>query len=122
MLDTVFTFSRRHLIWAAFILCIEIAIARYIHGGWIRTFGGDALVTVLLYSMLKSVVRVPALSASLLVFAFAVMIEVLQYFHLPILLGLESNRLAVIVLGATFDPQDILAYGIGCCVAWRFIK
>ena len=116
------TFNRRYFFIALIVLAIEIFIARFMHDRIVRPFIGDVLVVVLLYALLKTVCALPARTAAWSVFVFACVIEVLQYFHLPALLGLESNRLAVIVLGATFDPMDILAYALGALVSWRVMR
>ena len=50
----------------------------------------------------------------LYVFLFAVGIEILQYFQLVQLLGLEGNKILRILLGSVFDVMDILCYAIGC--------
>ena len=50
----------------------------------------------------------------LYVFLFAVCVEVLQYFRLVELLGLQAFRAARIILGSVFDLKDIACYGVGC--------
>ena len=47
-------------------------------------------------------------------FLFAVCVEVLQYFRLVELLGLQAFRAARIILGSVFDLKDIACYGVGC--------
>ena len=116
------TFNRRYALIALIVFAIEIIIARFMHDRIVRPFIGDVLVVVLLYAFLKTFCVLPARTAACLVFVFACVIEVLQYFHLPALLGLESNRLAVIVLGATFDPIDLLAYALGALLSWRVLR
>jgi hypothetical protein len=116
------TFSRRHFIIALLIFIVEIFIARFVHDAFIRPFIGDVLVVVLLYALLKSICSISPTKAASAVFVFACVIEGLQYFHLPALLGLADNRLAVIVLGATFDAKDLLAYAVGALLAFRFVK
>jgi hypothetical protein len=50
------------------------------------------------------------------VLAFAFLLEGLQYLRIVSLLGWQHNKLAVIIIGATFDPIDLLAYTIGIAV------
>ena len=116
------TFSRRHVAIAVLIFVVEVLIAQFVHDAFVRPFIGDLLVVVLLYALLKSFLAITPTKAAIIVFAFACVIEILQYFHLPALLGLAHHRLAVIVLGATFDVKDLLAYAMGSLIAYRFVK
>jgi hypothetical protein len=115
-------FSRRHFVIAVLIFVVEVLIARFVHDAFVRPFIGDLLVVVLLYALLKSFCAITPAKAAIVVFVFACVIETLQYFHLPALLGLAHHRLAVIVLGATFDVKDLLAYAMGGFIAYRFVK
>ena len=115
-------FSRRHFVIAVLIFVVEVLIARFVHDAFVRPFIGDLLVVVLLYALLKSICSITPTKAAIAVFVFACVIEGLQYFHLPALLGLADYRLAVIVLGATFDVKDLLAYAVGALLAFRFVK
>ena len=53
-------------------------------------------------------------------FLFAACVEVLQYFHLVEILGLQEFRAARIILGSVFDLKDIACYGVGCLGLWMF--
>jgi len=50
-------------------------------------------------------------ACSVLLFAYAV--EILQYFHLVKMLGLQNSKLVRILLGTTFSFMDLLAYTLG---------
>ena len=84
------------------VFIIELIIALYVHDRIIRPYIGDMLV-------------VP-----LYVFLFAVCVEVLQYFRLAELLGLQGNTAARIILGSVFDWKDIACYGTGCLLIQIF--
>ncbi len=104
---------------------IEVIIARFVHDGFIRPFLGDALVIGLIYTFVKTFFNTPPRPAILGVVAFAFTVEVAQYFQLAHYLGLADQRWAVIVLGATFDPLDLLAYvlgGLGCYGVERWYR
>jgi DNA integrity scanning protein DisA with diadenylate cyclase activity len=112
-------FSPKYCYWTVLLLAIEIFIGTFIRDSFVRPFIGDVLVVILLYCLLKTFwkVRVPVAAWGVLVFACA--IEVLQYFKLVNLLGLQQHKLLVIMIGATFDWQDILAYIIGtAAILW----
>ncbi len=100
------------------LLCIELFIGIYVHDRFIRPYVGDMLVSILIYTFLRAVHPYGKKNMIWYVFLFAVAVEILQYFHLGRLLGLEHYRLAMIVLGSTFDVGDILCYFTGCLLVW----
>jgi len=102
-----------YLLAAVALLVIEVLIASFLHGGFIRLYFGDYLVVILLYCLVRAVTRLSVLPAALGVLIFSFTLETLQYFHLVRLLGLESFRLARVILGDSFEWQDLLAYAAG---------
>lgn len=96
------------------ILIIEILIAVYIKGGFIRTFVGDVLVVALVYFFVRSFIKSTPWKVVLGVFIFACLVEFAQYFNVVEILGLENNALARTIIGTTFDWGDIGAYAVGC--------
>lgn len=95
------------------LLLIEVMIALFVHDGFIRPYVGDVLAVAVVYFFLRIFVpeKYPWLPAA--VFAFAVMVESLQYFHLTERLGITDPMLRT-VLGAVCDTKDIVCYGVGC--------
>ncbi|WP_370337655.1 DUF2809 domain-containing protein [Parvularcula marina] len=93
-------------------------IALYVRDDIIRPFGGDILVVIFLYFALRSVTNWPRAVSALIVLGFAVIIEVSQGLGLVERLNLDGNPLASVILGATFDPMDLLAYSIGAALAF----
>jgi len=82
--------------------------------GWIRSFGGDILVVIFLVACLASIPVGRPRSRLIGVGAFAVSVECFQ--------GLgwvtrDAHWLAHLILGSTFDPVDLVAYGIGLAMA-----
>ena len=96
------------------LLVIEIVIALYVHDSFVRPYVGDALVVIVLYCAVRAVFPYRFKLLLLWIFIFAVSVEVLQYFQLVQLLGLEQNRFLRILIGSTFDIKDIMCYGAGC--------
>ena len=94
------------------ILGIEILIALFVRDAFIRPYGGDILVTLLLCCMVRSIVPEKIQWLPLLVFLLAV--EVGQYFDFATLLGLSKNPVLKIALGSSFSVADILCYALGC--------
>ena len=104
----------------ALLLLIEVIIALYVHDSFIRPYVGDMLVVILVYSFTRIFIPEKCRLLPLYVFLFAAGVEVLQYFKLVHVLGLEDNRFLRIVLGSVFDLKDIACYGVGCILLEAF--
>lgn len=100
------------------LFAIEICIAIYFHDDFIRPYVGDIIVTILVYYFIRIFIPEGVKHMILYVFIFAVGVEVLQYFKIVNILGLEHNTLAKVIIGSSFDWRDIMCYGIGCLVVW----
>lgn len=104
---------------ALIILLIEIAIAKYMRG-WVRSYLGDILVIVLLYSAIMSVAQLNKKAVVLFTLIVAFAIEFGQYFKLAELLGFPPDSLAYIVLGNTFSVEDLVCYIVGAVLILLF--
>lgn len=97
------------LLWFAVLVWLATAGANL---GWLRGFGGDVLAVIWLYCLLRAVLDAPAHWLAGAALACGLLIEFGQYlaatFHWQI-----GNRALRIVLGATPDWLDVLAYCIG---------
>lgn len=98
------------------LLFLEIFIALYVHDDFIRPYIGDMIVVILIYTFVRIWLPEKVRLLSLYVFIFAVFAELLQYFRIVEMLGLEDNRLMRIVIGSVFDIKDILCYLVGCVI------
>ncbi|WP_259756902.1 ribosomal maturation YjgA family protein [Pseudomonas sp. GCEP-101] len=97
------------LLWFAVLITLATAGANL---GWLRGFGGDVLAVIWLYCLLRAAIDAPAHWLAAAALGCGLIIEFGQYlaaiFHWQI-----GNRALRIVLGATPDWLDVLAYGIG---------
>lgn len=109
----MWTFNRGYFIAALVLFVIEVLIALYVSDRFIRPYGGDYLVVILLYCAIRSVVNSSAHKVAAGVLLFSYFIEVLQYYRLVDRLGLSGNKLAKTVIGYGFSWWDILAYTVG---------
>ena len=98
------------------LLIVEVLIALYVHDTFIRPYIGDILVVAVIYSFIRFFIPNRVKFMPLYVFVFAAFVEILQYFKLVNVLGLEGNTFARIIIGSTFDIKDIICYGIGAIV------
>lgn len=107
------------LFFAVFVL--EVLIALFVNDSFIRPFGGDILVTVLLCLFVRALFPVKTKLLPVYVFLFAVAVEICQYFDVVKLLGFENNVLISTIVGRSYSFIDIICYGVGC-VAFFIIE
>ena len=105
-----------YVIVSAVILLVEVLIALYVRDAFIRPYGGDILVTVLLCCMVRVIFPDKCRLLPLWVFLFAVAVEVAQYFNIVTLIGLGDITFFRVLIGTSFAWLDIVCYGIGCLV------
>ena len=119
-----FRFNLSYLLLAVLIFIIEVLIALYVHDSLIRPYFGDVLVVVLIYCFVRSFLQAPVVPVALGVLIFSYLVEMLQYFKVVKLLGLEHSRAATIIIGNYFTWTDIICYtiGIGCTILVEKIR
>jgi len=103
----------KYLLLSLLILGMEIFIAACMDDPIIRPYGGDFLVVILLYCMVRAVLNTPVLSTALAVLLFAYIIETLQYFRLADRLGLKPHSIPRTLVGDYFTWTDIISYTLG---------
>lgn len=114
--------QKRRVGWAVIgviILAIEIYIAIFIKGGFIRHYIGDVLATAMLYAFGRAIFRASPINLAITVFVISLFIEALQYLKILEILGVKSSTLRII-FGGTFDWTDIICYLVGCILAYMF--
>jgi hypothetical protein len=109
----MFKINTGYLTQSLLLFCIEVLIALFIHDKFIRPLGGDFLVVILLYCLLRGTTTFDVLTAAISVLIFAYLIEFLQFLQLVKWLGLENNLVARNVIGTSFSWADIIAYTLG---------
>jgi hypothetical protein len=97
-----------------FLLIIEVLIALYVRDAFIRPYGGDILVTILLCCFLRMIFLKKIPFIPLWVFLISILVEIGQYFGFVYLIGLGHIRFFRLILGTGFSFVDILCYGVGC--------
>ena len=114
--------QKRRVGWAVIgviILAIEIYIAIFIKGGFIRHYIGDVLATAMLYAFGRAIFKVTPINLAICVFVISLFIEALQYLKILEILGVKSSILRII-FGGTFDFTDIICYLAGCILVYMF--
>jgi hypothetical protein len=114
------TLDAKYLTAAVLLLLVEIFIALRVHDAWVRPYGGDVLVVILLYCLVRSFLNLPVVATALGVLAFSYVVEILQYFRFVDRVGLRDDRLAVVVIGSSFEWLDLVSYTLGVALVLLF--
>lgn len=106
----------KYLISFIILFIIEVIIALFIDDKIIRPYIGDILVIILMYTFIRSFIKKPIKFLSIYLFFFATFVEVMQYFNILEILGLQNNKFLSIIFGSVFDIKDVLCYLIGSII------
>ena len=100
---------------ALLLLAVEVLIALFVRDRFIRPYGGDILVTLLICCVIRVILpqkyRLPIGGGVLL---FAILVEVGQYIGLVYLLGLGHIAFFRVLIGTGFSWWDMVCYAVGC--------
>ncbi|WP_432453964.1 DUF2809 domain-containing protein [Agarivorans sp. QJM3NY_29] len=106
-------FSLTHALKSLLWLIVLIVIACYVRDDFIRPTLGDVFVVVWLHYLLASIVNVSSKITAAAAVLIAYLIEMGQYLQINQWLNIAPSSVLHIILGATFDGMDLLAYLIG---------
>lgn len=108
---------RLRLVYAAafvILLLAEILIALFVRDAFIRPYGGDILVTILLCCFVRIFLPEGVRLLPLWVFLFSAAVEIGQYFDYASFLGFSEPGIIRTILGSSFSLADLLCYAAGC--------
>lgn len=100
-----------------FIACVLI-VKLFSNNQFIRGFTGDIVIILLIYFFIKIFSDFSPIKLTVFMLLLAFATEFLQYLTLISILGLEQNTLAQLIIGAVFDPLDLIAYTIGAIIVY----
>lgn len=106
----IFRLDKKYLITAFALFIVEVLIALYLRDSFLRPYGGDFLVVIMLYCLLRGFSDISVINAVFGVLIFSFAIELAQYFKLIKLLHSGENYVLSVILGNHFEWLDILAY------------
>lgn len=98
------------------LLVIEVLIALFVHDRFVRPYLGDVIVVVVVYCFVRIWIPERVRLMPLWVFLLAVCVEVLQYFRIVEVLGVENNAFLRTLIGTSFSWEDIVCYAVGCAL------
>ncbi len=105
--------KRQYFLLSCLLLGVELVIAIYFKGSFVRFVLGDYLVVILLYCIVRAFSAFGVQKVAFGVLLFAYFVECLQWINILQVLGLQENSLTDWTLGSTFDWADMLAYTLG---------
>ena len=114
----MFKLNTKYLLCAIIIFFVEVLIAIYVHDDFIRPTFGDLLVVILMYCGFMAFIRANYRFMAVSVLMIAYLIELSQYFHLIVHMGMQHSTLARCILGSSFSWEDMLAYTVGVALVW----
>ncbi|MBE5935184.1 MAG: DUF2809 domain-containing protein [Lachnospiraceae bacterium] len=104
----------KYAIITVILLGIEILIGAFVHDNFIRPYIGDVLVVSVIYTFIRIFIPEKIKLLPLLIFVFALSVELLQFIDIVGILGIKRGSLLAIIIGSTFDLKDVICYGVGC--------
>ena len=96
----------------------EVLIALFVHDAFVRPYGGDVLVTMLLCCLVRVVLPRGVRLLPWYVLAFSAVWEFSQILPLVDVIGLGEIAFFRIAMGTSFAWLDIVCYGAGCALFW----
>ncbi|PWN68737.1 DUF2809 domain-containing protein [Chryseobacterium phosphatilyticum] len=118
-----FKFSLTYFILSLCIFLIEVLIATKLKDiFFVRAYLGDVIVVILLYTLVKSCIKVDDQKLILGILIFSCIVEFAQYFHIAEKLGFRPGSIMYIVIGNAFSWIDILCYVAGCLLLYIGVK
>lgn len=97
---------------ALVLLLVEIVIGAFVHDAFLRPYGGDILVIMLLAALYRTVFPEKPRHIGLYMIGAGVLAELLQAFDFCGRMGLSGTVFAVL-LGTSFSWIDLLCYLAG---------
>ncbi|MDR2234753.1 MAG: DUF2809 domain-containing protein [Chryseobacterium sp.] len=116
-------FNLKYFLLTLFIFLIEVLIATKLSGiFFVRAYLGDVIVVMLLYTLVKSFIKINDEKLILGILIFSCLVEFAQYFKIAEKLGFQPGSLMYIIIGNCFSWIDILCYAAGCLILYLFVK
>lgn len=106
-------FNAYYFYWTVLLFLTEVYIGVFVKDDFVRPYMGDFLVVILIYTFIRTFFKYPIINTSIGVLLFSFLVEILQYFKIVEILGLESHRIARTVIGTSFVWEDFIFYTLG---------
>ena len=103
-----------YIILFVIITAVEVMIALFCHGGFVRYYLGDVIVVWAVYCFVQIFLRgrFSSYGVALGVMIFAFIVEFLQGVNIVDLIGLGDIPFFRVLIGTSFSPVDLLCYAV----------
>lgn len=116
-------FNTGYFLLTIFFFLVEVFIAVKLEDiFFVRAYLGDVIVVILLFTLVRSFIKIHNQKFILGIFAFSCLVELGQYFSIAERLGFPEGSLMYIIIGNSFSWVDILCYAAGCVLLYLFVK
>ncbi|GAB0154893.1 hypothetical protein CHRYSEOSP005_01530 [Chryseobacterium sp. Alg-005] len=116
-------FNIRYFLLTLFLFLTEVFIAVRLEDiFFVRAYLGDVIVVILLFTLVRSFIKINSQKLIMGIFVFSCLIEFAQYFKIAEKLGFPEGSLMYIVIGNSFSWVDILCYAAGCALLYLFVR
>lgn len=116
-------FNTGYFLLTIFLFITEVFIAVKLEDiFFVRAYLGDVIVVILLFTFVRSLMKINNQTLILGIFAFSCLVEFAQYFKIAEKIGFPEGSLMYIVIGNSFSWVDILCYAAGCALLYLLVK
>jgi len=106
-------FNKKFFLLTLFLFVVELYIGFFVQDNFIRPYGGDFVVVILIYAGCRTFLKEKKSIIAIGVLLFAYGVEIAQYFNIVEWLNLSKYRSAEVMIGTSFSWEDMLAYTLG---------
>ncbi|WP_185226280.1 ribosomal maturation YjgA family protein [Chryseobacterium indologenes] len=118
-----FKFNLTYFLLTLLIFLLEVLIATKLKNiFFVRAYLGDVIVVILLYTFVKSFVKLNDQKLIPGIFIFSCLVEFAQYFNIAEKLGFQPGSVMYVIIGNSFSWIDILCYAVGCLLLYIGVK
>lgn len=118
-----FKFNLTYFLLTLLIFLLEVLIATKLKNiFFVRAYLGDVIVVILLYTFVKSFVKLNDQKLITGIFIFSCLVEFAQYFNIAEKLGFQPGSVMYVIIGNSFSWIDILCYAVGCLLLYIGVK
>jgi len=113
-----------YIILFVIIAAVEVLIALFVHGGFVRCYLGDVIVVWAVYCFVQIFLggRFSSYKVAFGVMIFAFAVEFAQAVNIVDLIGLGDIQFFRILIGTSFSPVDLICYAVGTAAEFIGIR
>lgn len=113
-----------YIVLFVIIVAVEVLIALFVHGGFVRYYLGDVIVVWAVYCFVQIFLggRFSSYKVAFGVMIFAFAVEFAQAINIVDLIGLGDIQFFRVLIGTSFSPVDLICYAVGTLITFIGIR